>query len=721
MYKNRRVKKIFIVWFVISFWLWCWAFWFDLLDEINSKIQKLGDALLDDGYMSRAYSPDFSKDPFWDAVSNKMDVFNKSRLAWVQYVKKSLEAEGCPLSDKKINWILYNYVTGFKENLVRDMKIELWNYDTTKYELDDTKVLEYCKEYFSCIESKEYTTWQLVLNKCLEKDDDGNCIRRPERPITKWTSANLKTNCVEFFERKYYEWQYNEFNKQKVKVSQIWADKYWNNTVDDSPYDIIEDFGEVAKLLFLEAQDPITPVFYHMPNFSNSENALRKWKDFWTSSEDGSSSSGNEWTSEDLESWSDEGQEEWDEDGNQTNQWEEDGWETGESSETLVSPLWTDEVPDYDDLLEWLGAYKLTTDGSEFYTNLCDNREWTESEIEEDSDKNYEFWGKSLDVDDISEEEYQEIVDYMLDAVDDYTSLPSEIDDEIEEESWDKSDFGSESSAEDLEKRADEVKNCWKSCEWLRIDQRASCMVKCACWEITSADDEIFGVKNKVKLFDSKEFPWLWPILLIRFCAVPAVDTRFSVWWKRIHSIEEWLKEIYGVVDKLSREWKLWKWTQQYEFLDSSTKRMNFADSFTFTIDVEFVDIWNKMPKQSEQFKKKELKKDDEIAQIQNGVKNPLNEKAGLNGNATVGNSSTAGESSVWDSTNSERDKELTEDAKEFVDLFEDAYADIHVKTESHLSLWLKQQWELWINAEKYIKDLRDAAMSLNQKAKCKN
>ena len=88
---------------------------------------------------------------------------------------------------------------------------------------------------------------------------------------------------------------------------------------------------------------------------------------------------------------------------------------------------------------------------------------------------------------------------------------------------------------------------------------------------------------------------------------MPAVNTNFSVGWKRIYSIEEWLNEIYGVVDKLSREWKLWKWTQQYEFLDSSTKKINIANTFAFSIDVDFVDITNKGMTHSNQYWKKDL------------------------------------------------------------------------------------------------------------------
>jgi hypothetical protein len=43
--------------------------------------------------------------------------------------------------------------------------------------------------------------------------------------------------------------------------------------------------------------------------------------------------------------------------------------------------------------------------------------------------------------------------------------------------------------------------------------------------------------------------------------------------------------------------------------LDSTTKKIKIADTFAFTIDVEFVDISNKMPEQTEHYKKRKQEK----------------------------------------------------------------------------------------------------------------
>ena len=69
-------------------------------------------------------------------------------------------------------------------------------------------------------------------------------------------------------------------------------------------------------------------------------------------------------------------------------------------------------------------------------------------------------------------------------------------------------------------------------------------------------------------------------------------------------------------------------WTQQYNFLDSSTKKMNVADTVAFTISIEFEDVANKFTKQSLQFQKKEMKMMNESLQkcwgMYNDLENPV-------------------------------------------------------------------------------------------------
>lgn len=668
-------------WFVVWILLPCWVFWINLLEEIDLKIQSIYDWGTFDEYLNRSYYSEFSGDPFWDAMSDISDMSNKMRKSGEDYVKKSLNFYGCSMSNKEIRWILYYYVTGYRTDLIRSLKIEQWNYDSRKYVITPGTLVKYCEKFSKCMKN--------------------------------WAS-NVEQSCMEFFQKNYKAWEYNELLRQKVQTSRLWSDKYWNNTTDDSPYDVIWDLGVLSKLLYEEAQDPITPVFYDIPAFSNSKDKLNDNESLMSS--DGRITDPDKgwenpefWDKEKQDGWNGErDDQQWD-----NQQWDDEEWTRG-SSVGSVSPLNYDESPDYDSLLEWLGAYSLASDGSKFYTNLCDNREEQEVQVEEEEPGNVvNSDDDSLDFDNFSDEQYQTLVDYMQNAVDSYTSLPPEKQDEIDNKVWDKSDYESAESPDELQATINKIKECYETCEGLRLDQKASCMVKCTCGEVTSID-------LRPKIYDPDKFPWLGPIYIIRFCAVPAVNTKFSVWWKRIHSIEEWVREIYWVVDKLSREWRLWKWTQQYEFLDSSTKRIKFADAFAFSIDVEFVNIGNRRAKRSSQYEEKEKKTDNKNAQEEFNVENSLNTTEGRNYFRIITDEEFKGLAEKTQNDNEQTKEQLKSGTTSVSkDVHESEQAIHHVQVESYWDLWLDQQWELRKNVSGYIANMRSSATLLKDSKKC--
>ena len=129
---------------------------------------------------------------------------------------------------------------------------------------------------------------------------------------------------------------------------------------------------------------------------------------------------------------------------------------------------------------------------------------------------------------------------------------------------------------------------------------------------------------------------------------------------------------------------------------------MNFADSFAFTIDVEFVNIANKMSKHSDQFEDKELKNDNDAAQIANGISNSTNNPSTKNAYRIIKDSD--GENSDWNDVanvgmNNDTQRELDKKPVPFTDLFETALDELHTNVESYWNLRLNQQMELWKNA----------------------
>lgn len=673
------------------FWSLGISLWFDLTEEIYSKFQNFYNWGMSDEYISNVYSINMSKDPFWDAMTNVESKSMQRKIVWADYIEDLLQAEWCQMSKKKIWAILYYFVPDFRTEIARSLKQELWDYSSRKYVFDESSIIKYCEEYYSCVERKndersafkkyiDYVKWEDVT------------------VVTSSTSEEKKTACQEFFQKNYKEWQDNEQRIQDVQVSEVWADRYWNTTTDDSPYDIVVDLDILAKLQYWDAEKPMTPVFYATPAFSNSKKSLKSSKNLkenqWKTL---SQQTTNEWTLWWNEWWGSVSL--WD--------WMPSSQDSQTSSNTPSPlPIWITFEPEwwYDELLDWLSAFSVNKDKASFSNASCDTEEleeiepeWNEKVVPLDS---YQPGIANREFSELSNKEYQEIVDYMLNSVNDYMKLPE--DKEKEMEKIDTSSYTGNQSPSQLKETANEIKNCRASCEWLRIDQKASCMIKCSCWEIHSP------------IFDPQKTPWLWPIYMIRFCSVPWVDTKFSVWWKRIHSIEEWLTELYWAVDKLSREWRLGKWTQQYEFLDSSTKQMNISDSLAFTVDIEFVNVSDKMPTQSDQYKQMKAEQNNESWKWIYGVANPLNNPVTKNTYRIIWTQESSDYSLAanWD-RNNQTLADLNKAPESMVELTSNSDANRYNMLANYLSRWIQQQWTLWTKASDYTSEMNSYAKLL--------
>jgi len=695
MFKSQiKSRALFI--FLIAFFIWFFnqVLCFDLTEEISSVFQKLYDEGYKDDYFNNSYSSSYSKDPYRDSLKNLWSMTNQLKVSWVQYVEDALWKYNCSLSQDKIWAILYYYVPEFRNELSRSLKLESWNMDGKDFVYDKSVIEKYCYEYSLCFENKG----------------------KDSKQITESLAKDSMTSCREFFQKYYDEWKESEQRVQNMQKSQMWVDKFWNSTEDDSAYDIMLDLWTVWKLLYEEVVLPITPVFYNLPLFSNSKNSLRN-----TSGKDTPNSSSSRWNvwwgwtnrwNNRIVLWSDLTEDDW-----AVLRWDlwNTKWNLSLTSNNKISPLTTvlsnkvDYEREYDKLVEWLWGYSILNNWSMQYWSLCrDDSVSSEPEspevVENLQDSNTTVW---RDLSKLSDDEYEEVIDYMLDAVDKYATLPEDKEEEIRRIAWDVSGYNSAVTESELEEVANEIKNCRKSCDWLRIDQKASCMLMCACWEIKSP------------IFNPEKTPWLWPIFMIRFCTIPAVDSRFSVWWRKMFSIEEWMNEIYGVNDKLSREWKLWIWTQQHNFLDSTTKDIKIKDMISFTINVEWENVANKLSKHSKQYSDKVIKSDNKILQYEYNISNPLDNNVLKNHYRLVG--------FEWEDLDDLRANANWNDVKERLsdlavipelatDQSKDSHASRYGEITELLNNWLDQEWDFWVSTLWYITDMDSYAKALYAK-----
>lgn len=684
----------------------------NLISKISAEFSKYYKDWVKEDYLSAPYSSNFSKDPFKDNMDTIKDMDMQIRVAWTQYVMKSLQQHSCTsLSKDKVWTILYYFSPEFRNEISHSMKMWASIFSDDNFYVDSKEIKDYCTQYFYCWDfnmekrnydmemSSEYQNFKnededfqnynkklaqynadkkeidaewakyeqdlaaynelknkyvkngivvdkewynsnvRPMKKTLEekkdtyKQKDKELEKRlkslneekakidkkfkkelqdlEDKQLNEHISANtpdvILKNCEEFFVSEYEKWKEDQTRVQNLQKSQLWADKYWNNTTDDSPYDIMIDINTIAELMYKEAETPTTPVYYHTPNFYNSEKKLLALKDAvspanvrWNTSSD---------TSQKSKNWN-----------NNSSKWLQNQWNQNKQWNVLLPSL-SEDIQDFVNpssnssgnggLLDNKNGIKNL-----FYWTSCVSNDVEDKLLDEEMSSPVEKDNKNLE--DFTEEEYADLIDSMVDAVDNFDTLweakEQEIKSDKESKNIDTQIFESK-NADEIKKLADDIKSCWSKCDGLRIDQKASCYVMCACWEYES------------EVFDPDKFPGLWPIFTIKFCAVPGVNYDFSVWGKKIVSIEEWINEIYWVVDKLAREWKLGTWVPQHNFLDSTTKNMNFSETFTFTISQEYVDPSLKKRESNDEYKdltiEEQNQKDMEFYEISNPLDNP--------------------------------------------------------------------------------------------------
>ena len=719
------MRFILVLGVILFCWVWDNIFSFNLGDEIYSSFQRQYNWFASDSYLETPYSSSLSKDPFKDALNDIESMSMQLKIAWLDYIEWVLAEKNCTLSKKKIQSILYYFVPEFRSELVRTLKIKSWEYNNKSFIFDDDEILKYCIEFFEC--DSYWLEWKNTVKPETSKDPFGRC--------------------EEFFKDNYEKWEKSKEKDQNVQISQLWADKYWNSTTDDSPYDIMTDFWNIGTLLYTQAEQPITPVFYNLPMFSNSKqwmknrkenwSSMTNWWNLWKPSWSQGWSIGKWWNTWDAwwytwneNTWWNTWKAWWYTWNENTwwntwnvwwytwneNTWWNSGiwWSSSNSLSLLVNEI---DSYDYDDLIEGLWAASVSQKNTLYYWSLCEDEVDGEVEIDEiessnvlndsESDATTNYSGVGYDVNDVSDKELEVLMDYMKWAVDTYLELPKDKKEEIRIKAWNVIRHTEAVTPAQLEIVAKEIKGCYQSCEGLRFDQKASCMLMCACWEIESP------------IFNPETTPWLWPILMIRFCTVPAVATNFSVWWKKIVSIQEWVNEIYGVADKLSREGKLWMWTQQHNFLDASTKKMDVAKTVAFTISMEFVDVTGKPRKESKQSQEKDIKDINKELQREYKMKNDLDNPVSKNRYRMVGQE--------WDNVsdvtaiaNSDAAKqslsELSKSPSFMFDPLADSHSNRYIDTSENLVKFLDQQADLWTSINDYMKHLDESAKLLNWK-----
>lgn len=184
-------------------------------------------------------------------------------------------------------------------------------------------------------------------------------------------------------------------------------------------------------------------------------------------------------------------------------------------------------------------------------------------------------------------------------------------------------------------------------------------------------------------------------------------------------SMEKWINEILWVVEKLAREWRLWMWTQQHNFLDSSTKLMDAPDTFSFTVAANKKKIGEKVWEPTDEYLKRTMNSADNNWLVATHVSNPLDNPATKNRYLLVSYEWEV----VWDisaSANADATRKsqwyLNVAPWFIVDQSENSNAARYAKISELFGDRLDEQWDFWAEKVDYLREMDSYAKSLYAK-----
>lgn len=493
----------------------------------------------------------------WKAVMK--DLYNesleKAQLLEVnpilESVKKTTRALNdnylCNLKDDDLINILYRENKDFKKNI---KNLSLWVSSSEKADM---------------INSCSKLMW------CVLSSDDSKKIKES------LSYCSLIVN-------DYYLEQYkNSYNLSSLSKWNEWYEAYWNNSLEDSNYDILYDIYILSKILFDSPEEPTEVLFYDLPDISAAYESpaveVDVEKDLY-----------NPYYVATVRTWD--------------SAWSETSW----SMSWISNPSWHIEISwdigqDIQEFVEVVTYEVEWKEWSEFLWNDCVDGfeiEW----IEWYSYTGAITWYVSWET--LTAPEY---VDLLRDRIGSL-SCNNNWRCEIRESStcsdclplpWEEPNpegSGNGSEGEQEESWTDKAKKCFKSCDNIPCTatscDRLACYAKCVCY---SYDSDLYNPLENV---------WLSSAFKLEICAVPVLDSKVAT-TKKVSNLEMVINELYNVIWNLRNSGELQTNKKTREFMDAWFQNNDFSKQLSFMVDAYTRLVESKWSEKQEIDNQKEL------------------------------------------------------------------------------------------------------------------
>lgn len=521
----KNINKYIFVWFLFLIFFVGFSFAFDI---------PLWDALdraYDSYKRNRAEKEMYGKSVVEDIYNKSMKVVKKNQMMPVidsmDKLAKSLNKEyKCQLDTQDMINILY-----FTNNtLKRDLKSNLMWF--TKPIKDD--MWESCNKFNICKYNPKL--WQI-----------NNTI-------------TLNNACQSEVEWLFVEMYLNASYMQTVGWWNLWSNLFWNASIEDSSYDIMNDVHVLATILFEGAKEPVETHFYKMPTV-----------DYQAIADDSTIFMGVDWfspynnylsTSGVVSTWND---------------------TFGRGSGLIVTGSTSfDDIID-NDIQDFVESINL-----DVWWN-ADTLVWGNQCITWISFEWAEWYGSGAEWEEnITPEEY------LSGVIEDISQISCNLDNICQD--WETPDCRDcigewmwDTTFDEIEALLNAAQQTWADLS--ANNQVLWCFQQCESvpCNAMSCDKIVCYAKCSCKLYESPIFDplvttGLTSVFKIKFCMIPVVENNLTK-NKIVYNITSIFTEIYNVLQNLRNSGEMAVHVKTKEFLDTSYKDNNFAEQLSFSLN----------------------------------------------------------------------------------------------------------------------------------------
>lgn len=519
------MSLLFFLW--ISFW---WSFEYTPLNFVSQWVDKV----------ERKMDVNTSK---WKAMvknlyNNALEQIQYSQVSPVfQAVKQTTQSLNdqylCTIKDEDVVNILYGVNSVLKKNIKN-----LWPNISTPTKND---MRQSCSKLVTCIFKSDKAT----------------------------TTPDSLSYCKSVANSAFVEQYANSYNISSIWDDNEWHDAFWNGSLSDSSYDILNDINVLSKILFDSVEEPAEVMFYEMPTVS----ILNEWE--WTAP-----AMQNDWYSPYYVPVDNPEDDEWDWD------WPEEPDDPQNQPEDPTG-WWPNPVvgDGDDDFHEFVSETTYYVEWQEWYSFLWnDCIDWFEIEW---------YDGYSYTVTETwftggwntpTPTTYQ---DDLLNQINELACNHNGICDLWESPScnecavswwWSQVTEDVQWILHEAPELLDdpEALSCFQSCSdqpcTATSCEKLTCYAKCLC------------ISYETPFFDPAKYPWLWPVFKLKFCVQPVMDHKIST-TKKVYNIATIFIELNNIIQDLRNSGDLMVNKKTKEFLEAWFSNNNFAKSFSVSVD----------------------------------------------------------------------------------------------------------------------------------------